>query len=77
MGLSTNSRRSYSPELLEVEDDSPSFSCIFPALRLGAEILLLLSKMYRAGIKGWVAVQLFQIVSKNNSSRIHYDYFPN
>jgi hypothetical protein len=74
MGLGTNSRRSYSPDFLEEEGDSPSFSCIFLALRLEAEILLLLSKMYRAGIKGWVAVQLFQIISKNNSTRIHLDY---
>jgi hypothetical protein len=31
---------------------------MFLALRLGAEILLLLSKMYRARIKEWVVVSL-------------------
>ena len=52
--LGRKSRRSYSPEFGEGEDECPPFSCLFPALRLGAEILLLLSKMYRVGIKGWV-----------------------
>jgi len=43
-------------KLQKKEGDNPSFSCTPPALRLRAEILLLLSKMYRAGIKGWVVV---------------------